>query len=74
MVNRADRERCHVCGRWVYIAPSADPYRRVVCARCAEPEDVEDEPLPDLDEMPDGLEDTGQDLPHRFQSIPKPKT
>lgn len=75
MVNKSDRERCHLCGRTVYIAPSADPHRRVLCARCAAeyPDDVETD-FADPATAPDGLENTGQDLPHRFQWIPKTKT
>lgn len=46
MVNKSDREGCHLCGVFVYIAPSADPHRRVLCARCTAeyPDDVETGP------------------------------
>lgn len=74
LTSKSDRERCHGCGSIVYIAPISDPHRRVLCARCAaeSPDDVED--LGPMEDTPDGLEDTGQAVPHRWQTIPKPKT
>lgn len=47
-MNKSDRDGCHLCGCIVYIAPSADPFRRVLCDRCKadEVEDVETDPTP----------------------------